>query len=137
MAVITDVGDAKDIHPTRKEPVGARLALAARAIAYGEKIQYSAPRSNLEGRRRPGLRRRSAMSVADSSRKTARLKGFTIAGEDKKFVPADARIEGDQIVVSSKEVGKPVAVRYGWATVPDVNLYNKEDLPASPFRTDE
>jgi sialate O-acetylesterase len=63
--------------------------------------------------------------------------GFAVAGEDKKFVWADAAIEGDSVVVSSKEVAKPVAVRYGWADNPDCNLYNKEGIPASPFRTDD
>ena len=64
------------------------------------------------------------------------LTGFTIAGEDKKFHPANATIDGDTVVVSSDKVTKPVAVRYGWAAYPVVNLWNKEDLPASPFRTD-
>jgi sialate O-acetylesterase len=68
--------------------------------------------------------------------KDGALKGFTIAGADKKFVPAEAVIAGDKIVVSSSQVAAPAAVRYGWANVPDVNLFNKEGLPASPFRTD-
>ena len=68
--------------------------------------------------------------------KGERLTGFAIAGEDKKFVWADAQIDGNSIVVSSPEVQNPVAVRYGWANNPDCNLYNKEGLPASPFRTD-
>jgi sialate O-acetylesterase len=64
------------------------------------------------------------------------LKGFTIAGADKKFVPAQAEISGGSVTVSSDQVKQPVAVRYGWANVPDVNLFNMEGLPASPFRTD-
>jgi sialate O-acetylesterase len=64
------------------------------------------------------------------------LKGFTLAGEDKKFVPAHAEIQGDKIVVTSDQATKPVAARYGWDNVPDISLYNKEGLPASPFRTD-
>jgi sialate O-acetylesterase len=64
------------------------------------------------------------------------LKGFTIAGEDGHFTSATATIEGDKVIVSSPTVTKPVAVRYGWANVPDVNLFNKEGLPATPFRTD-
>jgi sialate O-acetylesterase len=136
MAVITDCGDAKDIHPTRKQPVGARLALAARALAYGESVEYAGPTFQ-------------SMSVAGSKAtlrfdhlgggllaKDGALKGFTIAGEDKVFVPAQAVIRGSTVVVTSKNVRKPVAVRYGWANVPDVNLFNKAGLPASPFRTD-
>ena len=76
------------------------------------------------------------MSAAASWRKDGDLKGFTIAGADGKFVPATAIIEGDKVVVSSPAVAKPVAVRYGWANTPDVNLFNKEGLPATPFRTD-
>ena len=68
--------------------------------------------------------------------KDGELKGFTIAGEDKKFVPAKAEIKGNQIIVSAEGITKPTAARYGWANVPDVNLFNKEGLPASPFRTD-
>jgi sialate O-acetylesterase len=68
--------------------------------------------------------------------KDGELKGFTIAGEDSKFVPAKAEIKGDSVLVTSEEVAKPVAVRYGWAAVPEVNLFNREGLPASPFRTD-
>ena len=64
------------------------------------------------------------------------LKGFTIAGEDRKFFKAHAEIQGDEVMVTSAQVARPVAVRYGWSNVPDVNLYNKEGLPASPFRTD-
>ncbi|HLP77954.1 MAG TPA: sialate O-acetylesterase [Candidatus Paceibacterota bacterium] len=136
MAVTADIGDANDIHPTRKAPVGARLALAARALAYGEKLEYSGPLYD-------------GMKVADGKvvisfthvgsglmAKDGELKGFTIAGVDKKFVPAKAEIKGKTVVVWSDQVAKPEAVRYGWANVPDVNLFNKEGLPASPFRTD-
>jgi sialate O-acetylesterase len=137
MAVITDVGDEKDIHPKQKEPVGARLALAARAIAYGEKIEYSGPTYD-------------SMKVADGkailsfkhlggglAAKGDALTGFTIAGEDKVFYNAEAMIQGGTVVVSSSMVAKPVAVRFGWANYPVVNLWNKEGLPASPFRTDD
>ena len=65
------------------------------------------------------------------------LKGFAIAGEDKKFVWAEAKIDGDKVIVSSDEIAEPVAVRYAWADNPVCNLYNEEDLPASPFRTDD
>jgi sialate O-acetylesterase len=136
MAVITDVGDEKDIHPTKKEPVGARLALAARAIAYGEKIEYSGPvyaSMKIEGDR-------AILSFTHIGSglvaKDGELKGFTIAGADGTFSAAKATIEGDKVVVSSPSVAQPAAVRYGWANTPDVNLFNKEGLPATPFRTD-
>lgn len=135
MVVTTDVGDETNIHPKRKEPVGARLALAARAIAYGEKIEYSGPlfdAMKIEGNR-------AILSFTHTGgglmARDGELKGFTVAGEDMKFVQAAATIAGDKVIVSSGEVAKPVAVRYGWANMPDVNLFNKEGLPASPFRT--
>ena len=137
VAVTTDVGDEKDIHPKKKEPVGARLALAARAIAYGEKIEYSGPifeRMEVEGDKAV-LHFRHAHSGLVA--KGDHLTGFTIAGKDQKFHNADARIDGDTVVVHSNAVEKPVAVRYGWANYPLGNLWNKEDLPASPFRTDD
>ncbi|MFA6289519.1 MAG: sialate O-acetylesterase [Opitutaceae bacterium] len=136
MAVITDVGDATDIHPKQKEPVGARLALAARALAYGEKIEYSGPvfdELKIDGDRAVLSFKHIGSGLLA---KDGDLKGFTIAGANKKFVAAKAVIEGDTVVVSSDAVREPVSVRYGWANVPDVNLYNKEGLPASPFRTD-
>jgi sialate O-acetylesterase len=136
MAVITDHGTPKDIHPKAKEPVGGRLALAARALAYGEKIEYSGPvfkKMKVSGGKAVlSFDHLGGGLVA----KDGALKGFTIAGVDKKFVPAEAVIEGDTVVVSSAEVKQPVAVRYGWSNVPDVNLFNKADLPATPFRTD-
>jgi len=136
MAVITDVGEEKDIHPTKKEPVGARLALAARALAYGEKIEYSGPvfaSLTVEGERALlGFTHVGGGLVAQGGE----LRGFTIAGDDGKFVPATARIDRDKVVVSSPAVTKPVAVRYGWDKTPDVNLFNHDGLPASPFRTD-
>jgi sialate O-acetylesterase len=136
MAVITDVGDKDDIHPTKKEPVGARLALAARGIAYGEKIVYSGPayRSMQVDGNKIVL---SFDSVGEGLTSTGgELTGFSIAGKDQKFVWAKGEIQGDKVVVSSPEVAQPVAVRYGWADFPVVNLANKNGLPASPFRTD-
>jgi len=137
LAVITDAGDEKDIHPKKKEPAGARLALAARAIAYGEKIVYSGPLYDslkVEGNRAVlSFKHVGGGLVA----KDGELKGFAIAGEDKKFVNAKAEIQGDKVVVTSQGVQKPVAVRYGWANFPVVNLFNKDGLPACPFRTDD
>lgn len=137
MAVITDVGDPVDIHPTKKEPVGGRLALAARGIAYGEKIEYSGPvykNMKIDGNTivlsfdhaKSGLEARGG-----------ELTGFAIAGSDHKFVWAKAEIKGNKVVVSSPSVAQPVAVRYGWADCPVVNLWNKDGLPATPFRTDD
>jgi len=136
MAVTTDVGNAKDIHPTQKEPVGARLALAARALAYGEQIEYSGPvydSNQIQG----STVILSFKHVGQGlMAKSGKLKGFTIAGADRQFVPAEAKIVGETVVVSNSNVPSPVAARYGWANVPEVNLYNRDGLPASPFRTD-
>jgi len=136
MAVITDVGDENDIHPQKKEPVGARLAVAALAIGYGQKIEFSGPvydKMTVDG----GKATLTFTHVGGGLvAKDGDLKGFTIAGEDKKFHNARAKIEGDTVVVWSDEVPKPAAVRYGWANCPVVNLWNKAGLPATPFRTD-
>jgi sialate O-acetylesterase len=137
MAVITDVGEENDIHPKKKEPVGGRLALAARAIAYGESIVGSGPEylgNSVKGNK-VTLRFKNVGQGLIA--KDGPLKGFAIAGEDHKFVKAEAEIEGDTIVVHADQVEKPVAVRYGWANFPVVNLWNKEGLPATPFRTDD
>jgi sialate O-acetylesterase len=137
MAVITDVGDEKDIHPKQKQPVGERLALAARSIAYGEKLVFSGPTYS-----KLAVNGKEAVVSFDHVggglvAKGDSLSGFTIAGADRKFHNAKARIEGDKVIVSSDQVAAPVAVRFGWANFPVVNLFNKEGLPASPFRTDE
>ncbi|HEX3726182.1 MAG TPA: sialate O-acetylesterase [Pirellulales bacterium] len=136
LVVTTDVGDEKDIHPRRKEPVGHRLSLAARAVAYGEKVEFSGP--VYEGMSVTGDQATLRFTHATSGlvAKGGPLTGFTIAGEDKKFYNAQAKIVGNTVVVSSDKVAKPVAVRYGWAAYPVVNLWNGDDLPASPFRTD-
>ncbi len=137
MAVITDVGDKDDIHPTKKEPVGARLALLARKISYGEKIVADGP--EFDGAKfKDGKAILSFDSVGGGlEARGGKLTGFAIAGEDKKFDWADAVIEGNKVVVSSASVAKPAAVRYGWSDFPVVNLFNKEGIPASPFRTDD
>jgi sialate O-acetylesterase len=136
MAVITDAGDADDIHPAKKQVPGERLALAARALAYGEKIEYSGPlydSMKVEGNKAMiSFTHIGGGLVAGDGV----LKGFVIDSADKKFVPAHAEIEGRKVMVWSDAISKPAAVRYGWDNVPDVNLYNKDGLPASPFRTD-
>jgi sialate O-acetylesterase len=136
MAVITDAGDADDIHPARKQVPGERLALAARALAYGEKIEYSGP--TFDSVKIKGDRAILSFTHLDGGlvAKDGPLKGFTVAGADKKFVLAKAEIKGGRVAVWSDEVPTPKAVRYGWANVPDVNLFNQAGLPASPFRTD-
>ena len=136
MAVTLDVGDANKIHPRQKEPVGARLALAARALAYGEKIEYSGPA--FDAIKIDGNKAILTFTHVGSGllAKDGTLKGFSIAGADKTFVDAKADISGDTVVVSSDQVSSPVAVRYAWANVPDGNLWNKDGLPASSFRTD-
>jgi sialate O-acetylesterase len=136
MAVTTDVGEAGDIHPGKKEPVGQRLALAARALTYGEKLEYSGPLYDSMAAKGGKIILSFKHIGGGLVSKDGELKGFTIAGEDKNFVPAQAKIQGSNVVVSAEGVSKPKAVRYGWANVPDVNLFNKEGLPASPFRTD-
>ena len=137
MAVIIDIGEAKDIHPRNKVDVGHRLALWALANTYGEKIEYSGPlfqSFSIEGDKlRVKFRHAAGLKTSDGGAP----KGFAIAGEDHKFVWADARIEGDEVVLSSKEVTKPIAVRYAWADNPVCNLYNTIGLPASPFRSDD
>lgn len=138
MAVITDVGDPNDIHPRDKEPVGARLALAARKLAYGQDILASGPIYK-------GMKRRGSDITLYFDHvgrglvsKDGELKGFAIAGEDRNFVWANAKIvDGNKVVVSAESVKNPVAARYGWANCPVVNLWNKDGLPASPFRTDD
>ncbi|HNS21969.1 MAG TPA: sialate O-acetylesterase [Sedimentisphaerales bacterium] len=137
MAVAIDIGDAKDIHPKNKQDVGKRLALWALANTYGHDVVYSGPlyerMEKSDGKIILHFRHCGGQLVAQGG---GELKGFAIAGEDRKFVWADARIEGDTVVVSSKEIATPVAVRYAWADNPVCNLFNKAGLPASPFRTD-
>lgn len=137
MAVITDLGDEKDIHPKPKGPVGERLALCARAIAYGEDITYSGPLYRSMEVRDDRIVLSFDHVDGGLEARGGELKGFTICGADRKFVNAYAEIKGDTIEVYSPGVPEPVAVRFGWANYPVVNLYNKAGLPASPFRTDD
>jgi sialate O-acetylesterase len=136
-AVIIDIGEAKDIHPKNKHDVGKRLALAAERIAYGKNdVVHSGP--VFDSMKVDGSQARLKFLHGDGMHaKGGALKGFAVAGEDKKFVWADAKIDGDAVVVSAKGIDKPVAVRYGWADNPECNLYNGAGLPASPFRTDD
>ena len=150
LAVAIDVGDPRDVHPANKTDIGLRLALAARKIAYGEDTVHSGPiyrdfaitdgtvrlrfdeiGGGLAIGQSPWLAKGVEQFPAD------RLIGFTIAGEDRTWREATARIDGDSVLVSSAAVPRPVAVRYGWANAPRCNLANREGLPASPFRTDD
>ncbi len=137
-AVIIDIGDAADIHPRNKQDVGKRLAIWALGTTYGEKAEISGPLYSSmaveEGRIRVKVKHAGGGLVAKGGEA---LKTFAIAAADKKWVWAEAKIDGDSVVVWSDKVAKPVAVRYAWADNPNgCNLYNKEGLPASPFRTD-
>lgn len=136
MIVTVDCGDADDIHPTHKQPVGYRLSLAARALAYDENISYSGPIYQFSERQDNRMTIYFSNAGKGLVAKGKELKGFTIAGENKQFFPARAEIKGNTVIVSASQVQHPVAVRYGWDYVPDVNLFNKDNLPASPFRTD-
>ncbi len=139
MVVAIDLGEWNDIHPDNKKTVGERLALAAEKIAYGESIIYSGPvyeSSTVEGNKvtitfsNVG----SGLTTNDGEE----LSEFAIAGSDKKFVWAKAKIEGDKIIVWNDNVPNPMYIRYAWADDPvNPNLYNKQGMPASPFRTDK
>ena len=137
MAVIIDIGEANNIHPKNKQDVGRRLAAWALGTTYKKKRVYSGPLYK-------SMKVESGKAVLSFdhvggglvAKGGDALKGFSIAGEDKKFVWADARIEGNTVVVGSEAVTEPVAVRYAWADNPICTLYNAEGLPASPFRTD-
>ena len=137
MAVIIDIGDAKDIHPRNKQDVGKRLALWAQSQVYGKDVVYSGPL--YESMKVEGSKIRISFKHTGSGleAKGEKATGFAVAGEDHVFVWADATIDGKTVLVSSDKVAKPVSVRYAWADNPDCNLYNKEGIPASPFRSDD
>ena len=138
MAVAIDLGEWNDVHPLNKKDVGMRLALAARRVAYGENIVHAGPL--FKAMRRKGNKLVLTFDHAGSGLMTmdgGPLKHFAIAGADKNFVWAKARIDKKRVVVWADGVKKPVAVRYAWADNPQgANLYNKEGLPAAPFRSD-
>ncbi len=137
LAVTIDIGDAIDIHPRNKQDVGHRLAQWALARTYGKTGVCSGPLYRdcvIEGSR---MRLFFDHTGGGLTARGGELKTFVIAGADRRFVPAAARIEGDTVVVESSAVAEPQAVRYAWADNPDgCNLYNRAGLPASPFRTD-
>jgi sialate O-acetylesterase len=138
MAVTIDIGDPANVHPKNKEPLGYRLELLALAKVYGDKnMEYSGPAyqsMKVEG----GAIRVKFTHASGMVARGGPLNWFQIAGADQKFVDADAKIDGDSVVVSSPAVPNPVAVRYAWDNYPNTaNLYNGSGLPAAPFRTDD
>lgn len=165
MAVITDIGHEADIHPTPKEPVGQRLAYIALEDTYGTRGQESRKSPEVKDVKfdkgqavvtftGPGLISREMVTtderfdgkkqslgfgwrVKDGSTRDAEVLGFTIAGADRKFHTAKAKIDGNRVIVSCDQVPEPVAVRYGWANHPVCNLFSTLGVPASPFRSDE
>jgi sialate O-acetylesterase len=138
MASAIDIGVADDIHPKNKQDVGDRLAQAALHSTYGyDDVVPSGPLFRRMEREGSAVRLYFDHVAGGLEARGGALESFAIAGSDRSFVWADARIEDSTVVVSSPEVDDPVAVRYGWANNPAVNLYNAAGLPASPFRTDD
>ena len=138
MAVTIDIGDPKDVHPHNKAPLGDRLTRIALANVYGRKIEYSGPK--YESMRTVGAAVRLKFSHLGGGlmAKDGPLKWFQVAGADRQFVDAEAKIENGEVIVASDKVSAPVAVRYAWANYPEgCNLYNAAGLPAAPFRTDD
>jgi sialate O-acetylesterase len=137
MALAIDIGESRDIHPKNKQDVGHRLALAARHIAYHEALEYSGPMFSQATPEESRMRVWFTHADGLQAKGGGDLTGFTVAGPDGNFVPAEARIEGATIVVSSAQIAAPAAVRYAWADDPVCNLVNQAGLPANPFRSDE
>ncbi len=138
MAITIDIGDAKDIHPKNKQEVGRRLSLWALGDVYGVKLPSSSGPLPA-GHELKGSEIAVSFNHADGGLKSlgSELKGFEVAGQDKQWKPAKARIDGNCIIASNDEIQAPVAVRYSWAALPDGNLVNAHGLPASPFRFGE
>ena len=136
MAVITDIGDANDIHPRNKQDVGKRLAMWALHDVYGRAdIARSGPifkAATVEN----GTLRLSFTEIVGGLKAKGDLAGFAIAGADGSWVTALAKIDGENVIVSSPQVSAPTKVRYAWGNNPSCTLYNGADLPASPFRSD-
>jgi sialate O-acetylesterase len=137
MIVTTDIGDPDNVHPADKQTVGARLALAARALAYGENVEYSGPLFRQATPDGDGMRIWFDHAGSGLAAKGDALQGFEVAGADGRFVAATARIDGNTVVVGSERVVEPKYVRYGWANAPAINLCNSEGLPASPFTSED
>lgn len=137
MGINIDIGDEKDIHPKNKQEVGRRLSLWALGTVYGQKVAAtSGPLPAGHDVRGREIVLRFTHTNSGLVAKGGALQGFVIAGDDREWKPAVARIDGDRVVVSSPEVATPVAVRYAWENFPTCNLFNGAGLPATPFRTD-
>ncbi len=138
MAIAIDVGEADDIHPKDKQTVGHRLALWALGEVYGQKVPASSgPLPAGHTVRGSEIVLRFTHTDGGLVAKNGPLTGFVIAGADRVWKPATARLEGATVVVSSPDVAAPVAARYAWENLPTCNLFNAAGLPASPFRTDD
>jgi len=137
LAVTVDTGDADNIHPKNKVPVGDRLAYCALNETYGEKILYQGPTYTSMKHLHGALKLNFAHTDGGLVVKGGKLDEFSVAGKDRKWHWADAKIEGDSVIVSSSDVPDPVAARYAWQANPMATLYNKARLPAVPFRTDD
>lgn len=137
MAVTIDIGDATNIHPKNKLDVGKRLYLAASHVSYNKSVVYSGPMYDKLTINKDKAEVSFKHVGKGLTSNDGPLTAFEIAGADKKFYWADAEIVGDKIVLSSKNVAAPIAVRYAWSTNPAASLFNKEGLPASPFRSDD
>ena len=136
LAVTIELGDSQDIHPANKRDVGKRLALWALAKDYGKELVYSGPlykEQTIEGNR---IRVHFSHVGSGLEAKGGPLTHFEIAGEDQVYYPADAKVDGETVIVSASDVPSPVAVRYGWSNDAETNLFNAEGLPASSFCTD-
>jgi len=136
MGINIDIGEAKDIHPRNKQEAGRRLALWALGTVYGQKGATSGPLPAGHEVRGAEIVLKFSHTDGGLVAKDGELRGFVIAGEDRQWKPASARIDGERVIVSSPDVTKPAAVRYAWENFPACNLYNGAGLPASPFRTD-
>jgi len=138
MAVITDIGDANDVHPKNKQEVGRRLALMALNDLYNKPTVASGPQLKnwkVQGNTIVLTLNPIGKKIVATDNIAQGLKGFTIAGEDGKYVPALALLKGNQVIVSASSIQKPVSVRYAWANNPDLSLFNDAGLPSSPFST--
>jgi sialate O-acetylesterase len=137
MAVIIDIGESNDIHPKNKQDVGLRLALAARALAYHQPIEYSGPMYQAAAPEGSAMRVYFTHAEKLAAAGGGEIAGFEVAGPDGKYVPAQAKVDGGTLLVSSADVIAPAAVRYAWADDPVANLVNQIGLPAGPFRSDQ
>jgi len=131
--VITDLGDPRDIHPKNKQDVGKRLALCAQARIYGKPVEYSGPVIKTATSEGNTVRVRYEHLGGGLVVKGGKLEGFAIAGADRRWVWADAKVDGDDVLVSSSQVKEPKFLRYDYVDVPRYRLWNEAGLPAAPF----